>query len=425
MQTSLYNKNRPVSRWNDPHAKAPPNSSGESLQLHARQLQVNPFFRFTQLWGRRTSTLTCLPIYSILFGVGCLIYANYFYLTYIIGNFAKYPEPVAEKLRRALYYDNIDPKPDKALRYYKEALLRAEEVGMDPWGAEVMGVRFRVTDLLERHGNAVLAAQILERIRKDCLNWVELEGEKHMEDGERTRILGKTVAMGVKLGELYSGPYIRDREAAEAALISAVETVLREKQRREREGVREGEGEWISDEEAGGSFETLAHHYEQDGKYYLATPLFLHALALCPPKSCHTVVLMNNVAMSLAQQRPPPEMVAPGQRLPTAATLRQQAELWADKALALGYGIQGRERTEECDTACSVALYNLGELAEMGGELGRAYQQYERAKAFSKQKGFGEGVQRAQDALERVDKKRKELGNGSEADAKRPPQAHV
>ena len=289
---------------------------------------------------------------------------------------------------------------------------------MNPWSDEVMGVRFRVTALLERHGHAVMAAKILERIRKDCLNWVEREGENHMEDGERTRILSKTVAMGVKLGELYSGPYIKDREAAEEALVSAVETVLREKRRRESDGVREGEGEWMSDEEAGGSFEMLAHHYEQDGKHYLATPLFLHALTLCPPRSCHAVVLMNNVAMSLGQQRPPPEMVAPGQQLPSAETFRQQAELWSGKALALGQGIQGGERSEECDTACSVTLYNLGKLAEMGGDLSRAYQQYERAKAFSKQKGFGEGVQRAQDELDRMDKRRQELGNGSGTDLK-------
>jgi hypothetical protein len=134
---------------------------------------------------------------------------------------------------------------------------------------------------------------------------------------------------------------------------------------------------------------------------------------------------MNNVAMSLAQQRPPPEIVAPGQQLPSAATLRQQAELWAGKALALGQGIQGRERTGECDTACSAALYNLGKLAEMGGDLDRAYQQYERAKAFSKQKGFDEGVQRAQEALERADKKRKELGSSSRTDLKGRLEAHA
>jgi len=288
-----------------------------------------------------------------------------------------------------------------------------------------MGVRFRVTGLLERHGHAVLAAQILERIRKDCLAWVEREGERHMEDGERTRILGRTVAMGVKLGELYSGPRIKDREAAEEALVSAVETVLREKQRREREGVRKGEGEWISDEEAGGSFEMLAHHYEQDGRHYLATPLFLHALTLCPPRSCHAVVLMNNVAMSLAQQRPPPETAVPRQQLPSAKTLRQQAELWAGKALALGQRIQGGERTEECDTACSVALYNLGELAEMGGDLDRAWEQYERAKTFSKQKEFSEGVRRAQEALDRVDKKRKELVHGPGSNLNTPLEAHA
>lgn len=35
----------------------------------------------------------------------------------------------------------------------------------------------------------------------------------------------------------------------------------------------------------------LGQHYEQNDSHYLALPLFLQALALCPPTSCHGVVL--------------------------------------------------------------------------------------------------------------------------------------
>lgn len=63
---------------------------------------------------------------SILAGVGHLIYANYIYNSYIIGAFHKFPEPVAVKLRRALYYTNIDLNPKEALKYYQQALSVAE-----------------------------------------------------------------------------------------------------------------------------------------------------------------------------------------------------------------------------------------------------------------------------------------------------------
>ena len=35
----------------------------------------------------------------------------------------------------------------------------------------------------------------------------------------------------------------------------------------------------------------LGPHYEERNQHYLSAPLFLQALGLCPPKSCHSVVL--------------------------------------------------------------------------------------------------------------------------------------
>jgi len=38
----------------------------------------------------------------------------------------------------------------------------------------------------------------------------------------------------------------------------------------------------------------LGTHYEQFDSHYLATPLFVKALQLCPPTSCHSVVLSTS-----------------------------------------------------------------------------------------------------------------------------------
>ena len=49
--------------------------------------------------------------------------------------------------------------------------------------------------------------------------------------------------------------YVVEKEVAEERLIWAVETVLKEQRRRETEGVKPGEGDWMSPEEIGGSLE--------------------------------------------------------------------------------------------------------------------------------------------------------------------------
>lgn len=179
--------------------------------------------------------------------------------------------------------------------------------------------------------------------------------EDHKE--KRTRIMKQLVAISVKLGDLYSNQYIQDAKSAEERLVWALETSLREKQRRQDPGVLEKEGEWMSDDEMGASMEALAHHYEEQNKHYLATPLFLQALSFKPDQDCHSVILMNNLAISIAQQRPPPnsETTAPSQ-----ATLVENASQWAQKALDLAGQIQPPDRDEECDMGCAVALHNLG-----------------------------------------------------------------
>lgn len=358
-----------------------------------------------------------LAVIIILGGTATLGYANYFYQTYIIGAFHKYPEPVAQKLRRALYFTNTDLQPQEALKYYKQALQVAEEMEMDPFSDEIIGVKIQVAFLMEKVSQWHKAIEVLERVRNDNLKWIELFGNLEHNKVRRTNILAKTIAISVKLGELYGHPTIYDRDMAEERLVWAVEASLKEQQRRQSNQVsEEDEGKWLTNEEIGASLESLAHSYEAKDLHYLATPLFLQALSLYPAQDCHSVVLMNNLASSLAQQSPRAARAAqtyatsrditekPAGPVATKEMMLQNAKTWAHKALEVAAHIRPPLRTEECDIGCAVATHNLGEFAEMSQDVAEATRRYKEAISLSRAVGFHEGVENGSARL-------RELGN--------------
>ncbi|KAF2812446.1 uncharacterized protein BDZ99DRAFT_558425 [Mytilinidion resinicola] len=346
--------------------------------------------------------------FCIIAGMAGFLYLPYYYQNYIIAPYHNFPEPVAKKLRRAIFYSsgrNVDVR--EANKYFRQGILLANELGMDPFSDEILGVKIAIAAMFEREQHFNLAIEVLEILRRDCYRWVEEVGPKHWTDGKRTKILSKTVELNVKLGELYSNKYVQDTDAAEERLVEAVETILKEKSRREKDGVQTGEGEWMSDEEVGASLEALGHHYEEKDLHYLATPLFLQALTLCPPKSCHSVVLMNNLSICLAQQTPTPTPDALPNSVPhipphSRAMIIDQARQWASKALASAAVITPPDRTEECDQGCAVATHNLGEFAEMEGKIQEARKRYQEAASLAKAVGFKEGEINAKEGLKRL-----------------------
>lgn len=111
---------------------------------------------------------------------------------------------------------------------------------------------------------------------------------------------------------------------------------------------------------------------------------------------------MNNLSISLAQQLPP---VYAGQAPTSRPALISNARQWATKAIEVSANIQAPNRTEECDVGCAVATHNLGEFAEMDGDIAEARRRYEEAKNLSKKVGFKEGVENSTSALERIKSK--------------------
>ena len=104
------------------------------------------------------------------------------------------------------------------------------------------------------------AIDVLEIVRSDCLQWIEEVGAKPGNEGQRTKVLGKAIGISVRLGEYYAHEQVDDQEAAEESLVWAVTALLKEQKRREDNGVKEGEGEWMSNEEIGGALECESAH---------------------------------------------------------------------------------------------------------------------------------------------------------------------
>lgn len=191
-------------------------------------------------------------------------------------------------MRRALYYSNYNPDPQRALKYYKQALDLCNELALDPFSDDVMGIRIQLAAWLEQIENHEVAAKVLESLLDDCKRWIQVM-EKSVKDGtapklvspvpkttggsdgaeqpdsdapppetlwgKRTRVLGKAVGISVKLGDLYSNEHVMQPDLAHDRLVWSVETALKESRRRSVEGLKQGEGEWMSPESIGGALE--------------------------------------------------------------------------------------------------------------------------------------------------------------------------
>jgi hypothetical protein len=97
----------------------------------------------------------------------------------------------------------------------------------------------------------------LEIMRNDCQKWVDEFSDKHWTTGNRSRVKKNMVQINLKLGQLYDVRYVNEPENGEKRLVEAVESALKEQQRRERDGVKNGEGPWLTNDEMGGVLEGM------------------------------------------------------------------------------------------------------------------------------------------------------------------------
>lgn len=394
---------------------------------------------------------------TFIFGA---IQIRLFYKTFYDEKWSKYPPPVANTLRRAIYNTTISPDPDLALKYYKRAMAEAHQIGMDPFSDEVLGIRIMVAFWLEKISNYPQSAEVLEAVLRDCMEWVKTMEQQVKEDNvneggrlktltsstqqlvwtpspavvehaqaanggqgmdlpdetlwkRRERLLSKAVSISVKLGELYADEHVLDPESSHKHLVWSVETTLKEFKRRKEEGPKPGEESWLTPTEVGASMESLGRAYERKSQFHLAIPLFFQALRNCD-SPCHRAVIMNNLSASFAQH--PIYSPATGGSTETESLkdlfassmpntrndCLDAAVNWARNAYLHAKDVKGEERTPECDEACAAALCNWGDVAAMQGKTELARKKYEQCIELSGKLDFAHGVKQAQEGLKRL-----------------------
>lgn len=375
------------------------------------------------------------------------------FLGYIIYNHTirekrlhNYPSHVASPLRKALYYTEIDLKPAEALKWYKKALIVADQLEMDPFSDEVLGIRLRVTAMLEQAGLTKGAIGMLEKIQTDCQQWVEngrrkqmivdkersskkspkpssdpeaVEAERQVRESEvreeiqRSKVMKKVVGVRIKLAELYSTDGVHQMDKAENALTSAVEASVTELQRRRSLNLpvnSEAGQDFTNLTEIATAYTELADLYVKQSKNDLAAILYMQALSMIKEDegkstTCAQVVLLNNVASQMAEQAQKPGSSAtssvntPDGQPISRTQLLNAADQWARKALDVAVHIKPPVRNEECDQACLTAMFNIGEIAIIQGDKAAARQCYQDVRSLASRLGFEEGVQRADEAL--------------------------
>ncbi|KAJ4155674.1 hypothetical protein LMH87_000910 [Akanthomyces muscarius] len=405
------------------------------------------------------STSFAVVLLLITLGISAVALRS-FYARFYNNNFSKYPEPVANTLRRAIYYSNYAPDPELALKYYKKAMQQCAEIGLDPFSTEVLGIRIQVSAWLQQLENYTSSGEVLESILADCQKWVRVM-EKSVEEGQvdkhghyidssnltdakelsgkiaqpttsnepivkheeaeapretlwrkRERLLATAVRTAVALGELYADEHVLKPDKATEHFVWAVETTLQEFKRRRTEGRRPGEETWLTPTEVGGAMESLGRDYERKSQFHLAIPLFFQALRLCDVP-CHRAVVMNNLAASFAQI---PVSFLSGAlseglkdlesaEIPkTRPECLEAAENWAKNAYMHGNDVKGDDRTPECDEACAAALCNWGDVAAMLGKSAIARKKYEQCIEMSNKLGFTDGAKQATEGLKKLNK---------------------
>ncbi|RAL08134.1 TPR domain protein [Aspergillus homomorphus CBS 101889] len=293
------------------------------------------------IW-RKNPILLPLAILSVVTATGLFAYIAYVEVTQVAPQYTKFPPPMAERLRTAVYYTEVDLQPSKALKAYQDAYKIGIEMGLHPFSDEMVGVRLQIAHMFEKAGLVSAAVSVLEQTRQVALQWVqrsrkerpdeegrpviaaeldsaklaelspelaaEVEARKESEaweDRQVNKVLKKIVGISMKIAELCDSDYIQDSEKAEQNQSYAVQLCLKEMQRRVDLGLPVGnkattapapasarttetpdnttdntdeDDGWMNLEEIATALADLATHYYNQGKPELSMPLFIRAL---------------------------------------------------------------------------------------------------------------------------------------------------
>ena len=351
-------------------------------------------------------------------------------VTRVSPQYTDWPPNVEQALRFALHHTHVSPDPDIAAQAYTRALEEAEKYGMDPFGKEVLGIRIKLAEMLEKFGRMKGSIEVLKGIAKDCEEKVRdmdrgLIRKKRLENKEevtdqrpnfsilRQDLLRQVIQCDVKAADLCTGEYIQDPNAAKEFLSKAMKLLVGESNDARKNGFSEDNG-------AGLTMQEIASILSQAGDLYSmtqdqATAVQIYMMAVDPLRkacdgkaSCKEVQLLSNVAGSMAMALKDPKAKINGKPATKESlkVARRTAMAWASQATQVAHSVDPEERDGMCEIGIISATMNIAEMLMDEGSIAEAKNHWRELLPILRGKGLDSLAKTAEEGLRRAEGKK-------------------
>ncbi|KIX98291.1 uncharacterized protein Z520_05592 [Fonsecaea multimorphosa CBS 102226] len=303
-----------------------------------------------------------------------------------------YPPAVEDQLRLALHYTHISPDPETASKYFMQAIKKAEEVGMDPYSKDTVGIRVRFSQMLEEFGHVKAAIEILDGISSDLeQKLAELDQAQSSVKPDtpskldpetadlRANMIKGIVKLKIKISSLYESDYLQNPTMAKQVLSDAVGLVVKETKNPQVNTFTEDNGAGLTTGEIAAMLSQMGDLYATSGEEENAIQLYMLTLqplrASCNgTRSCKEVQVLSNIAsaMDMALKKPNAKINGKPATKDTLAAGRRAALRWADQAIATVDAVGSEERDEICTAALISAQMTRADLLLDNGDKVKA-----------------------------------------------------
>lgn len=348
-------------------------------------------------------------------------------ITRVAPQYSAFPPNVEQLLRLALHHTHVRPDPDLAADAYTRALEEAESSKMDPFGKEVLGIRIKLAEMLEKFGRAKGAVEVLKSIAKDCEERVrDLDRDRvvrrrvgnelktaDQEAGDldmRKTLLRQVIQCDTKAADVCLSPYMQDEKAAKDLLSKAMKIVVEETSDVRTNGFSEANG-------AGLTYEEIATILAQTAQLHLltedyATSVHIYNMALAPLRkacggrpSCREAEVLASMssAMAMALEEPGAQINGKPATPESIKMARKTAMAMASQGIDMANRVEQPDWEPKCITARIAGEMNLAGLLRENGEAEKAKKIYGGLIPALRELGMDDAAQRCEDLIEKAD----------------------
>lgn len=344
--------------------------------------------------------------------LGLMAYDSY---TNIHPQFAMYSPVVEQYLRLALHSIHVSPDPERAEYMLTQALRAAEDNGMDPYSPEVMGIRIRLAECLEKFGRARSAIEVLESTCKLCEQKVtDIDRGVTSQQPEQTKALRKgmlrtILRCRVKEAVLYEGEYMQNPGKAKEMLSDAIGLLVKETQDPQTKGFSEDNAAGLPLDEISSMLSQMGDLYATTGEESNAVQVYM--LTLSPlrqacngSRSCKEVQVLSNIAstMDIALKRPGATINGQPANKENMAAGRKAILAWAEQAIKTAEVVKPEERDDICELGLLSAEMTKADLLLEDGKTIQAREAFRRIIPRLREKGLEVLVKTAEQGIQRA-----------------------